>query len=76
MPYKDPHDPRKIAIDCAYLNTERGFVTQMISGKFKPSYGKKEQYFYSEIEEQKRTKPNRIYFHRIALFGPIDELVV
>ena len=41
MPYKDPHDPRKIAIDCAYLNTERGFVTQMISGKFKPSYGKK-----------------------------------
>ena len=41
MPYKDPHDPRKIVIDCAYLNTERGFVTQMISGKFKPSYGKK-----------------------------------
>jgi len=41
MAYKDPHDPRKITINCAYLNTERGFVTQMISGKFKPSYGKK-----------------------------------
>ena len=41
MPYKDPHDPRIVTVQCAYLNTEKGFVTQMISNKFKPSYGKK-----------------------------------
>ena len=40
MAYKDPYDPRKLTIDYVYLNTERGFVTRMISNRFKPSHGK------------------------------------
>ena len=39
MGYKNPHDPRRLVKDFNYMNTERGYVTRMISTKFKPSYG-------------------------------------
>lgn len=38
MAYKNPHDPRKLVKDFNYMNTERGYVTRLISTKFKPSY--------------------------------------
>ena len=40
MGYKNPHDPRRLVKDFNYMNTERGYVTRMISTKFKPSYVK------------------------------------
>ena len=40
MAYRDPYDPRRIIKDHAYLNTEKGYVTRMISNKFKPSHAK------------------------------------
>ncbi len=40
MGYKNPYDERRIDKDFAYMNSERGYITRAISGKFKPSYGK------------------------------------
>ncbi len=40
MGYKNPHDPRRLVKDFNYMNTERGYVTRMISTKFKPTYEK------------------------------------
>ena len=37
MGYKNPNDSRRVQKDYEYMNTERGFVMNSITRRFKPS---------------------------------------
>jgi hypothetical protein len=72
MAYKDPNDPRKtnnkrLLKDLNTLNTERGYVTQSISRRFKPSVVAKKRGGHVYMSPYDKKEFWRLYMNHIII---------
>jgi hypothetical protein len=65
MPYKDPNDLRRVHKDHEYMNTERGFVMNSITRRFKPSVIKYGGHVADESMDKKEFW--RLYMNHIIM---------
>jgi len=65
MPYKDPNDLRRVHKDYEYMNTERGFVMNSITRRFKPSTKKYGGHLADESMDKKEFW--RLYMNHIII---------
>jgi len=65
MGYKDPSDPRRVQKDYEYMNTERGFVMNSITRRFKPSVIKYGGHIADESMDKKEFW--RLYMNHIIM---------
>src|SRR5210317_258505 len=65
MGYKNPNDSRRVQKDYEYMNTERGFVMNSITRRFKPSVIKYGGHVADESMDKKEFW--RLYMNHIIL---------
>ena len=65
MGYKDPNDSRRVQKDYEYMNTERGFVMNSITRRFKPSVIKYGGHIADESMDKKEFW--RLYMNHIIM---------